>query len=102
MKIINAALEKRGKDALNEVKYYERIQQMLSSDVTLTTTNKRDALRTAWCTYEKQKQDYITFEQTVVDLDFGRWSQTEEERREFEYIVLYPGQVSLESPLFLH
>ena len=102
MKIINAALEKRGKDPLNEVKYYERIQQMLSSDVTLTTTNKRDALRTAWCTYEKQKQDYITFEQTVVDLDFGRWSQTEEERREFGNIVLYPGQVSLVSPLFLH
>ena len=95
MKIINAALEKRGKDPLNEVKYYERIQQMLSSDVTLTTTNKRDALRTAWCSYENQKQDYITFEQTVVDLDFGRWSQTEEERKEFGNIVLYPGQVSL-------
>ena len=95
MKIINAALEKRGKDLLNEVKYYERIQQMLSSDVTVTTTNKRDALRTAWCTYEKQKQDYITFEQTVVDLDLGRWSQTKEERKEFGNIVLYPGQVSL-------
>ena len=102
MKIINAALEKRGKDPLNEVKYYERIQQMLSSDVTVTTTNKRDALRTAWCTYEKQKQDYITFEQAVVDLELGRWSQTKEERREFGNIVLYPGQVSLVQSLHVY
>ena len=95
MKIVNAALEKRGEQPLNEVKFYDRIQKRLARDVTLTTTNKRDALRTAWCTYEKQKQDYKTFEEAVVDLELGRWSQTKEERREFGNIVLYPGQVSL-------
>ena len=95
MAIVNKALEKRGEQPLNEVKYYERIQKHLARDTTLTTTNKRDALRTAWCTYEKQKQDYITFEEAVVGLEFGRWSQTKEERREFGNIVLYPDQVSL-------
>ena len=95
MAIVNKALEKRGEQPLNEVKYYERIQKHLARDTTLTTTNKRDALRTAWCTYEKQKQDYKTFEEAVVDLELGRWSQTKEERREFGNIVLYPGQVSL-------
>ena len=95
MEIVNAKLEKDGKAALNGTKYYERIQDDLARDVTLATTNKRDALRTAWCTYEKQKQDYITFEEAVVGLEFGRWSQTKEERREFGNIVLYPDQVSL-------
>ena len=95
MEIVNAKLEKDGKAALNGTKYYERIQDDLARDVTLATTNKRDALRTAWCTYEKQKQDYKTFEEAVVDLELGRWSQTKEERREFGNIVLYPGQVSL-------
>ena len=94
MKIVNAKLEKDGKATLNETKYYERIQQQLSRDVTLSTTNKRDALQTAWCTYWKQKQDYITFEETIVDLEFGRWSQTKEERREFGNVVLYPRMVS--------
>ena len=102
MKIVNAALEKRGEQPLNEVKFYDRIQKCLARDVTLTTTNKRDALRTAWCTYEKQKQDYITFEEAVVALEFGRWSQTKEERREFGNIVLYPGQVSLVQSLHVY
>ena len=81
---------------LNEVKFYDRIQKRLARDTTLTTTNKRDALRTAWCTYEKQKQDYKTFEEAVVDLELGRWSQTKEERREFGNIVLFKGMVSME------
>ena len=102
MKIVNAALEKRGEQPLNEVKFYDRIQKRLARDVTLTTTNKRDALRTAWCAYEKQKQDYKTFEEAVVDLELGRWSQTKEERREFGNIVLYPGQVSLVQSLHVY
>ena len=102
MKIVNAALEKRGEQPLNEVKFYDRIQKRLARDVTLTTTNKRDALRTAWCTYEKQMRDYTTFEETVVDLELGRWSQTKEERREFGNIVLYPGQVSLVQSLHVY
>ena len=95
MEIVNTKLEKDGKAALNETKYYERIQEQLGRDVTLETTNKRDALRTAWCTYEKQKQDYKTFEETVVDLKFGRWAQTKEERKEFGNIVLFQGMVSI-------
>ena len=102
MGIVNAALENRGEQPLNEVKYYDRIQKHLARDITLTTTNKRDALRTAWCTYEKQKQDYITFEEAVVGLEFGRWSQTKEERKEFGNVVLYRDQVSLVVSLFLH
>ena len=95
MEIVNAKLEKDDKAPLNETKYYQRIQDQLARDVTLATTNKRDALRTAWCTYEKQKMDYKTFEETVVDLGFGRWSQTKEERREFGNIVLFQGMVSI-------
>ena len=95
MEIVNAKLEKDGKAALNGTKYYERIQDDLARDVTLATTNKRDALRTAWCTYEKQKKDYITFEKTIVELEFGRWSQTKEEKKEFGNIVLFEGMVSI-------
>ena len=95
MEIVNAKLEKDDKALLNATKYYQRIQEQLARDVTLATTNKRDALRTAWCTYEKQEMDYKTFEETIVGLGFGRWSQTKEERREFGNIVLFQGMVSI-------
>ena len=58
-------------------------------------TNKRDALRTAWCCYGNQELDYKVFEETVVDLGFGRLTQTEEERREHGSIMLFLGHVSI-------
>ena len=95
MEIVNAKLEKDGKQPLNETKYYERIEESLARDITLSVTNKRDALRTAWCCYGNQELDYKVFEETVVDRGFGRWTQTEEERREHGNIMLFPGQVSI-------
>ena len=95
MEIVNAKLEKDGKQPLNETKYYERIEESLARDITLSVTNKQDALRTAWCCYGNQELDYKVFEETVVDLGFGRWTQTEEERREHGNIMLFPGQVSI-------
>ena len=74
MEIVNAKLEKDGKQPLNETKYYERIEESLARDITLSVTNKRDALRTAWCCYGNQELDYKVFEETVVDLEFGRWT----------------------------
>ena len=97
MEILNAKLAKDGKDLLNETKYYERIERELSRDISLTTTCKRDALRTLWCTHGNQEMDYKTFEEAIVDLEFGRWTTTDDEREKFGNIILHPGQVRVDS-----
>ena len=97
MEILNAKLAKDGKDLLNETKYYERIKRELSCDISLTTTCKRDALQTLWCTHGNQEMDYKTFEEAIVDLEFGRWTTTDDEREKFGNIILHPGQVRVDS-----
>ena len=44
MEIVNAKLEKDGKQPLNKTKYYEHIEEGLAPDITLATKNKRNIL----------------------------------------------------------
>jgi hypothetical protein len=90
--IVNAKLKADNKDELNEVRFFECIQLALSREVVLTAADPRELLRAMWLTYENQNLNHIRWEQTVVDLGFGRLAASDIQRKEHGNVVLYPGQ----------
>lgn len=93
MEIINTKLIADGKEPLNEVKFFDRIQSYLAREVTLNTIDKREALRAHWLTHDNQNKHYEKWECLVVELEFARWADDDEEISKFGNVVFYPGMV---------
>ena len=93
MEIINTKLVADGKEPLNEVKFFDRIQSYLAREVTLNIIDKREALRAHWLTHDNQNKHYEEWECLVVELEFARWADDDEEISKFGNVVFYPGMV---------
>ena len=92
MEVINEKLRVDGEDELNDVKFYERIQMELAKDCSITSIDPREALRWAWSTYKNQLDNYERWEEALVELGFGEYSTTDEEKREHGWVKIDPAQ----------
>jgi hypothetical protein len=71
--IVNSKLRADGLDEINGVKFYAKIQKVLSLDCHIHSCDSREALRAAWLTYENQENQYSAWEYVLTNFGFGRW-----------------------------
>jgi hypothetical protein len=90
--IVNAKRRAEGKNNLDEISLYERIQTANSTNQGVQNVDDRDVLRVRWLTYSNQRNSYLAWEKVSVEEGFARLPTDERERQEKGYVVFYPKQ----------
>ena len=93
MEVVNEKLNSDGEDELNDVKFWERIQMELAKECSITAIDPREALRWAWGTHKNQLDNYVRWEEALVELGFGHYTTTDEERRKHGRVKIDPEQL---------
>ena len=93
MEVVNEQLRSNNCDKLDDVKFYERIMKATSRELTVKLMDPREALRWQWLTHSNQEKNYKVWESTLVELGFGVYSQTDEEKKEHGHVMIDPNQV---------
>ena len=58
----------------------------------VTSIDPREALRWAWSTHKNQLDNYVRWEEALVELGFGQYSTTDEEKRKYGWVKIDPEQ----------
>lgn len=90
--MVNDKLEKEGKEIIDTIQFFDRIQQINAPKQRAHVADPIEARRVRWLTYQNLKAHYIKWEETLIKLGFGRKPNSAKERHEKGFVVFYPGQ----------
>jgi len=93
-RIVNDKLEAEGRDPMNEIKLYGRIQGANSKIQHLQLIDPRDAIRVKWLTYQSQRKNYFNWDKMCISLQFGREPVNDAEREAMGHVVFHDGMDS--------
>jgi hypothetical protein len=92
--IVNDKIERDGGEPLNDRWLHERVKKRNANVQNVTIVDKREALRVKWVTYQTQLLHHINFEKFVVEKQFARLPNSEEEQAQEGHVVYFEGQES--------
>lgn len=71
--ILNSKQESEGKEAMSDVKFYQRIEREICHLQDFQSkADTREALRVLSLTYQSQKKHFVNWEKVAVELGFAR------------------------------
>ncbi|CAB9531097.1 unknown protein [Seminavis robusta] len=92
--ILNDKRKSEGLPAMNDARFYRRIEEEICHLQDLTKADSRESLRVLWLTYKTQLRHYENWEKHAVDLGFARELTADERPNEDGYIVWHKKRLS--------
>jgi hypothetical protein len=91
--IVDPYFIKRKEQSMNMRELYERVQTHNSNRQHLHLSDKREAVRYNWLTWENLLKHYVKLELFLVEKGFARKSSEEEIKKSGEQVKWYPDQL---------